>query len=479
MKRQIAILLMLSVAAPLAAQDRREALLEYQARRRQAYAEFSDNYRKSCAEFMRRRWETFNSEAPVPQPARREPDNPVVKAPDAPTAPEHVRIPYEEIVDLPATPSVEPESPKLPEQPKPDTSRPYGFSFYGTDCSVTLRPADRIRLASVREESVADAWERIAGGAYGRVAEECAELKRTLRLNDWGYYRLVWTLADSFCGPGTGESVLVQSFLMAEAGYKVRLARGDNRLCLLLALDEQVYARPYFQIDGQRFYLLDGTARAGSYNICNFSIPGERVLSLAMPEPPLLAERPGAPVTRNDDRGGIETTVTPNANLMDFMGDYPPCYWDIYATTNLSDGVCEQILPSLRRATAGKGEREAAGILLGYLHRAFPYKTDKAQFGGERTLFAEEMFHFPYSDCEDRAILYSRLVGRVLGLKTVLLHYPNHIAAAVHFNGDVAGDYVDVAGERYVVCDPTYVGADVGEAMPDVKGTSARIIRID
>lgn len=54
---------------------------------------------------------------------------------------------------------------------------------------------------------------------------------------------------------------------------------------------------------------------------------------------------------------------------------------------------------------AGKGEREAAELLLHYLHRAFPYKTDEAQFGIERTLFAEEMYYYPYSDCEDRSIL--------------------------------------------------------------------------
>ena len=43
MKRYVILLLSLFFAVPLAAQSRREALLEYQARRRQAYAEFQDN----------------------------------------------------------------------------------------------------------------------------------------------------------------------------------------------------------------------------------------------------------------------------------------------------------------------------------------------------------------------------------------------------------------------------------------------------
>ena len=56
MKRYLTLLLSLLFVLPLPAQSRREALLEYQARRRQAYTEFRDNYRKACADFMRKRW---------------------------------------------------------------------------------------------------------------------------------------------------------------------------------------------------------------------------------------------------------------------------------------------------------------------------------------------------------------------------------------------------------------------------------------
>lgn len=256
---------------------------------------------------------------------------------------------------------------------------------------------------------MANAWEGVSGGAYDAVAAECVALKKALGLNDWGYYDLARTLADGFCGPKTNESVVLQSFLMAEAGYKVRLARGDGRLFLLLATDGQVHARPYFNINGQVFYILDDVPRAASYNICNFTIPGERPLSLAMPAPPLFAQKPAAPAVRNFG-GVVSTTVTVNRNLMDFYTNYPPCYWSVYVATALTVPVRGQLYPPLRVAVAGKGEREAAELLLHYLHRAFPYKTDEAQFGVERTFFAEEMYYYPYSDCEDRSILFARLV---------------------------------------------------------------------
>ena len=60
----------------------------------------------------------------------------------------------------------------------------------------------------------------------------------------------------------------------------------------------------------------------------------------------------------------------------------------------------------------------------------------------------------------------------------ILLNYPGHLATAVRFDNDVAGDYMVIDGKRYVVCDPTYIGSHVGEAMPSCKKERATIIRI-
>lgn len=482
MKRILLLGILLCGLAPLGAQTRQEALLEYQARRRQAYIEFRSNYRKACADFLRKRWEAFESQQPIPRPERREPVAPVVKEPDAGTAPSHDELPFDRIVDLPATPPGNVPAADPADNPpgkRPDTSRPLRFTFYGTDCSVNLTSGSRFRLASVQESAVAAAWERICSGGCDQAAAECMEIKRQLKLNDWGYYELARVIAEQACGEATNESVLLRAFLLAEAGYKMRLARGDGRLLLLVAFDGKVYGRIYFQIDGQKFFLLDDGVKASSYAVCNFPIPGERALSPAMSEVPALTCRPGKPVTRKDEETGIAATVTPNANLLDFMAGYPPCSWEIYAATALSERTAAQLFPELRRATAGKSERQAAEILLHYLHQAFPYQTDEVQFDAERTLFAEELFGYPYSDCEDRSILYARLVKELLGLDVVLLYYPEHIATAVRFTEQTQGDYVQIGNARYLVCDPTYIGAGTGEAMPQFKRTPARIIRLD
>jgi hypothetical protein len=93
-------------------------------------------------------------------------------------------------------------------------------------------------------------------------------------------------------------------------------------------------------------------------------------------------------------------------------------------------------------------------------------------------LFGDETFFYPASDCEDRAILYSILVQELMGLEVVLLHYPGHLASAVHFKENVQGDYLIINGIKFLVCDPTYIGANIGHAMEEFKNIPATVIKL-
>lgn len=466
-------------------QSRREALLEYRKRQQTAYTRYADNRRQACAEYMRRRWEAFTPQAPADVPARMEPDKPAVRPPRKDSLPTNDRMPLDRVTDLPAAPADDkpatPASPATPSASAPDvpTGRALKFTFYGTECSVSLPVSLKFRLGSAEESDAAAAWERLGNGGFDKAADECRQMKSALGLNDWGYYALVRSVSDAFCGSGSNESALMQFFLMSEAGYKVRLARSGNRLTVLFASADTIYARPFVTLGGSRFYAADAATHGGSYYICNFSAAGERALSMSMNRPPVLTHRTVRSSTHRTKDGAVAATVTVNANVTDFMNDYPACDWKTYASVRLSPRTESQLYPALRRAIGGRSEREAVGILLKYLHEGFDYMIDERQFGVERTFFAEEMFWYPYSDCEDRAILFARLVSDLLGLKVVLLHYPNHLAAAVRFGSDAAGDYVLAGSDKYTVCDPTYIGAGVGEAMPECKRQKAEVIHIN
>lgn len=135
------------------------------------------------------------------------------------------------------------------------------------------------------------------------------------------------------------------------------------------------------------------------------------------------------------------------------------------------------LMAQLKSQVGAADKHKAAGMLLDFVQKGFEYATDDEQFGYEKPFFVEELFYYPKCDCEDRSILYRHLVKSLLGLDVVLLDYPNHIATAVRFGDDIPGDYVNVGGVKYTVCDPTYIGAGIGKAMPQFRNTAAKVLR--
>ena len=66
----------------------------------------------------------------------------------------------------------------------------------------------------------------------------------------------------------------------------------------------------------------------------------------------------------------------------------------------------------------------------------------------------------------------------MLGLDAILLDYPNHIASAVRFTEEIPGDYVVLDdGAKYLICDPTYIGASIGLAMSQFKNVAAKVLK--
>ena len=296
-----------------------------------------------------------------------------------------------------------------------------------------------------------------------------------------GYMRLVECMATAFFSDSErNEARLLQMYILTQSGYKVRIARTDDRLVLLLPSEDDIYEMPYLTVDGHRYYVADPTVRQQSFHVFDREFPKEQFFSLQITTEPLLAIRPSEPRRFASERyPDVSAIVKTNRNLIDFYDEYPRIGWDLYSRSSLSAWAKKQLYPVLHRCIAGKSKSEAANMLIDFVQTAFEYKTDEEQFGYERPLFADETLYYPYSDCEDRAIFYSILVRDLLGLDVVLLHYPNHLATAVSFGEEIAGDYLMLDDRKYLVCDPTYIGAHIGNAMPQFKQIAAEVIRIN
>ena len=150
--------------------------------------------------------------------------------------------------------------------------------------------------------------------------------------------------------------------------------------------------------------------------------------------------------------------------------------WAMYANTPMQQEVQTSLYPKLKQLIAGDDELDAVNKILNWVQTAFIYEYDDKVWGHDRAFFAEETLFYPYCDCEDRSILFTRLVRDLLGLDCILVYYPGHLASAVCFTQQVNGDYIFLNSRKFIVSDPTYIGAPIGMTMPDIDNKAAKVI---
>lgn len=484
MTKRIFALLLLVLPLTAAAQSKEE----FEAFKRQAqsnfasfkskaqrdYAEFRKKANAEYAQFMQEAWQQMRVVKGEEPPAKPKPPRPVVAAPDKIPAPEPV--PFAEVVPKPRT--VPP--PPIPDIPEPAPQAPtLRFNLYGTPCEVHAEKSLRFALASVDEKGASEAWRLLSDERYDGLLHDCLEQRKLLRLCDWGYITLTQQASRQLMGGDCSEAVLLQMYLLTQSGMKVRLAKGGGHFVLLVPFDCDIYSYSYIALDGAKYYLLDKSVKS-DIAVCNLSFPWEHVASIRLTELPQLESKTQSRHFAAEKFATLQADVKVNDGLMDFYSSYPvSSAWNHYANASLSKEVKASLYPVLRSQLQGKSQKKAAAMLLDFVQTAFQYKTDQDQFGYERPLFGDESFHYPYNDCEDRSILYSILVRELLGLEVVLLNYPGHLATAVCFTDEeVAGDYLTVDGKRYVVCDPTYIHAGVGESMPQLKNEKIKVVML-
>ena len=159
-------------------------------------------------------------------------------------------------------------------------------------------------------------------------------------------------------------------------------------------------------------------------------------MSLLIPRAQQLAQQPSTPRTLTSKRyADISVTTSVNKNMIDFYDSYPTSEvndnfmtrWAMYGNTPLDDRVKAEFYPALRAKIAGGGELEAANKLLNWVQTAFEYEYDEVVWGHDRAFFAEETLYYPYCDCEDRAILYTKARARPAGPEDHTGLLPGHL----------------------------------------------------
>lgn len=456
---------------------------EYEKFKNQAVATYT-NFREQCnqeyVEFLKQAW-IYYQVGPIIEKPKEEEIPPIVIEEDRDKVPiEENELPYDEVIPIPEEDT--PPQPLEPVTPVPVIQETwFEFDFFNTPMKVRAEEKNQFKLKSIEGEDIAKVWERLSGKEYDNMLVDCLKIRDDYKLGDWAYLLMLLTFSDALLQK-ENEAILLTAYLYCQSGYQMRLGVTNKEVCFLFGSKHQIYGVPYYSIDGTNFYLLKGEAE--ELLIANYSFQGEKGMSLILDSEPVFARNESE--VRQFASEGYKTTATCsiNKNLLEFFDAYPVSQlddnpmtcWAMYANTPLDSKAKEQLYPALSKAIAGKSKPQAADILLDFVQTAFEYEYDDKVWGGDRAFFAEESLFYPYCDCEDRSILYSRLVRDLLGLDVILVYYPGHLATAIKFNEEIKGDYISLNKEKYLVCDPTYIGAPIGVTMPEMDNQSAKVI---
>jgi len=349
------------------------------------------------------------------------------------------------------------------------------FSYFGTPVIVPVYASPLPLLGSVSKQGISDYYTKISRSEYyDNLIHSISEKAENCQLNDWGFASMLYQASKLYYAT-TNEQVLFTWAGLLRSGYNVKVGFSSYRVYLLIPSDVALYTVSYTVAD-QEYYVLKPEIKPANHEkifIHEGNYPGNKAqLSFKFTSLPRLQYQ----AVSRDIAYLKPLKLQLNKNLLDFYTDYPACDLAVYFNTPLSSEAEHALDNLLLSLLKGMNDSRKTAFLLDYVQHAIQYKTDREQFGRERYLFADETLYYQGADCEDRSVLFARLLNRYTTLDVVGLCYPTHVTVAVKLPDCIGDDYVVFKGAKFYQCDPTYLNASCGMGMPEIKGKNPGII---
>jgi hypothetical protein len=345
------------------------------------------------------------------------------------------------------------------------------LSFWGLVFNLNYNLNMKIEeILKCDEQNIAAFWGQISNTDYELIYKDLQKMRTKFALNDWAFCQLIFHTGEEIYHSNKMANLFTW-FILTKSGFDCKVGYNEDSIYLLLATKNRIYGEPHLIIDGRDYFSIDLSRNkikplsiytyAGNYPEANDLVDLNLFSSPYFNEVILHKQ---LSFTYDDSTYIIPVEI--NQTLVEFLADYPATDLSIYFNSSISPGLHQSLINGITPIINNKTQAEALNILLRFVQTAFQYQTDEQQFGEENSLFPEETIYYDYCDCEDRAFLFSYLVREFLNLNVIGLDYPGHIATAVQTDFDIAGNKVAYNGRDYLVCDPTYINADIGFVMP-------------
>ncbi|MBU2466640.1 MAG: hypothetical protein KJ615_09880, partial [Bacteroidetes bacterium] len=364
-------------------------------------------------------------------------------------------------------------------EPEDFKGAPLTFDFYGAPIKLTYDPRlQNTTLTAVSADGISEWWTAISESYYNHLIRQLQEFKTDLNLNDFAYAQLVKATAQAIHPDNTNQQALMEWFLLTRSRFLAKIAFNNEQLFVLQPALQTRYGENFVLIDNRPYYLPPGTP--DNINTYAGQFPEADIIpDLTIRRPLNLPFEKGVKnVSFKHADKNYSFEVVYNKNLLKFYNSLPLTDASVYFNSAIDLRTKESLTLALKPYIQKLPQAEAAALLLSFVQNAFEYQTDQEQFGKEKFLFPDELFHYAASDCEDRSVLFAWLTRNLLDMKVVGLAFDGHMATAVCIEG-LEGAGFEHEGCRYVVADPTFIGAPIGLVMPLVKNQTPDLVLVD
>ena len=356
------------------------------------------------------------------------------------------------------------------------------FDFYGQDISIQYDEKYNFELDSIDKNSISDVWKNLSKADFKTLDKQIVQYSKLYNLNDWAKYLLIYNIGQNIYHDKNKVNLFTW-YILVKMGYDTKVGYNSHKIYLMSKVKENLYQVSFFTLEGAKYYILTPKGRVSSvgaiYTYASNYPNATKALDFDMNNKAIkiytnkmIKELEFEYLSKN-----YKVKVAYSKDLINFYKTFPQSQYNLYFNAKKSPLIANTLLAQLKPLISDKSEIEAVNLLLRFVQKSFRYKTDEEQFHYEKVLFPEETVYYPYSDCEDRSIIFAYLVKKLLGLDVVGLKYSDHLASAVHFSTPVDGDSFVFDGKRYTVSDPTYINANVGMTMPQYKNSQFKIIK--
>ena len=458
--------------------EQREAEM---AKLQKQFDEYVKQQDEAFTKYLEQEWEAFDLFKARKPPEEPKPDViPEVKPEERIVAFDRIKsipqevIPYQK-PDLTIKPVIQKSIPEFFKGEKT------GIEFFGVPLSLSYDKQLNIPISSELSESTISQWWKKAGETnYTALVNQLLSYKNQMALNDWGYYLLVAQASSKVVLNSNIEAHLLAWFLLNHSGYKVKIAYAKNNVSLLLPSNQIIYGKRFLTLNNVNYYVIEdlksNTIRTYAKDFYNAT----RFIDFNIYRSLNLGDQTATKtIDFNYKSKNYSIDLVYNSGTVEFLKGYPQVNINVYFDAAVSRQAKESLINGLYPYIADMSEQEAANFLLNFVQTSFKYKKDQDQFGREKFLFVEEVIYYPYSDCEDRSVLFAYLVRELLHLKIIGIGYTGHVATAIHFSDEaVQGNYFLFRDQKYIIADPTYLHAPVGLTMPLYKASEAEVIEL-